>query len=151
MLSVKQGGIMHHFLRLWYDSTWDWTPNTVEIKQINQIKPLYLYGPGDWSSIPVESYQRLKKLFLILFCLTLSLMRYVSVCSYQFTLLFISRSLFLSFFLSFFFFSFFLSLFSHPLSVLSFFIYPTLSGYTIYLSIYLSNWLSQSFQTSIYI
>ena len=25
MLSVKQGGINHHFLSLWYDSTWDWT------------------------------------------------------------------------------------------------------------------------------
>ena len=25
MLSVKQGGIKHHFLSLWYDSTWDWT------------------------------------------------------------------------------------------------------------------------------
>ena len=23
MLSVKQGGIKYHFLRLWYDSTWD--------------------------------------------------------------------------------------------------------------------------------
>ena len=26
MLSVKQGGIKYHFLRLWYDSIWDWTP-----------------------------------------------------------------------------------------------------------------------------
>ena len=26
MLSVKQGGIKYHFLCLWYDSTWDWTP-----------------------------------------------------------------------------------------------------------------------------
>ena len=26
MLSVKQGGINKHFLSLWYDSTWDWTP-----------------------------------------------------------------------------------------------------------------------------
>ena len=25
MLSVKQGGINYHFLRLWYDMTWDWT------------------------------------------------------------------------------------------------------------------------------
>ena len=25
MLSVKQGGIKHHFLSLWYDSTWDKT------------------------------------------------------------------------------------------------------------------------------
>ena len=26
MLSVKQSGIKYHFLSLWYDSTWDWTP-----------------------------------------------------------------------------------------------------------------------------
>ena len=26
MLSVKQGGIKYHFLSLWYDSTWVWTP-----------------------------------------------------------------------------------------------------------------------------
>ena len=26
MLSVKQGGIKYHFLSLWYDWTWDWTP-----------------------------------------------------------------------------------------------------------------------------
>ena len=26
MLSVKQGGIKYHFLNIWYNSTWDWTP-----------------------------------------------------------------------------------------------------------------------------
>ena len=26
MLSAKQGGIKHHFLSIWYDSTGDWTP-----------------------------------------------------------------------------------------------------------------------------
>ena len=26
LLSVKLGGIKYHFLSLWYDSTWDWTP-----------------------------------------------------------------------------------------------------------------------------
>ena len=26
MLSVKQAGIKYHFLSLWYDLTWDWTP-----------------------------------------------------------------------------------------------------------------------------
>ena len=26
MLSVKQEGIKYYFLRLCYDSTWDWTP-----------------------------------------------------------------------------------------------------------------------------
>ena len=29
MLSIKQGGIKYHFLSLWYDSTWDWTPKTI--------------------------------------------------------------------------------------------------------------------------
>ena len=26
MMIVKQSGIMYHFLSLWYDSTWNWTP-----------------------------------------------------------------------------------------------------------------------------
>ena len=26
MLSDKQGGMKYHFLSLWYDSIWDWTP-----------------------------------------------------------------------------------------------------------------------------
>ena len=26
MLSIKQGSIKYHFLSLWYDLTWDWTP-----------------------------------------------------------------------------------------------------------------------------
>ena len=26
MLSAQQSGIKYHFLSLWYDSTWDWTP-----------------------------------------------------------------------------------------------------------------------------
>ena len=26
MQSVKQDRIKYHFLGLWYDSTWDWTP-----------------------------------------------------------------------------------------------------------------------------
>ena len=33
MLSVKQGGIKYHFLSLWYDSTWDWTPVSQAIGQ----------------------------------------------------------------------------------------------------------------------
>ena len=31
MLSVKQGSIKYHFLSLWYDSTWDWTPVSLAI------------------------------------------------------------------------------------------------------------------------
>ena len=31
MLSVKQRGIKNHFLSLWYDSSWDWTPLNIFI------------------------------------------------------------------------------------------------------------------------
>ena len=44
MLNVKQGGIKYHFLSLWYDLTWDWTPISRTIgehsnnpKQNNQL------------------------------------------------------------------------------------------------------------------
>ena len=33
VLSVKQGGIKYHFLSLWYDSIWDWTPVTRTISE----------------------------------------------------------------------------------------------------------------------
>ena len=28
ILSVKQGDIKYNFLNLWYDSTWNWTPES---------------------------------------------------------------------------------------------------------------------------
>ena len=34
MLSVKQGGIKYHFLSLWYDLTWDWTPVSRTIREL---------------------------------------------------------------------------------------------------------------------
>ena len=49
MLSVKQGGIKYHFLSLWYDSTWDWTPvSRAETKpeRLEQILHLDLLCPG---------------------------------------------------------------------------------------------------------
>ena len=39
MLSVKQGGIKYHFLSLWYDSTWDWTPASRAIGERSTTKP----------------------------------------------------------------------------------------------------------------
>ena len=33
MLNVKQGGIKYHFFSLSYDSTWDWTPVSLTIKE----------------------------------------------------------------------------------------------------------------------
>ena len=40
MLSVKQNSIKYHFLSLWYDSTWDWTPvsRTLLIWPMAQLK-----------------------------------------------------------------------------------------------------------------
>ena len=34
MLSDKKGGIKYHFLSLWYDSTWDWTPVSQTIGEL---------------------------------------------------------------------------------------------------------------------
>ena len=44
MLSVKQGSIKYHFLRLWYDTTWDWTPSLLGHWQT-------LYPLGQWTFI----------------------------------------------------------------------------------------------------
>ena len=66
MLSVKQGGIKYHFLLLWYDSTWDWTPvsqTTGEHYLLGQwpgplarstglVVRVFAKGPGDQGSIP---------------------------------------------------------------------------------------------------
>ena len=43
MLSVKQGGIKYHFLSLWYDSTWDWTPVSRTIDEHSTTKPIGRY------------------------------------------------------------------------------------------------------------
>ena len=44
MLSVKQGDIKYHFLSLWYDSNWDWTPGSRAIGEypINYYKKVKL-------------------------------------------------------------------------------------------------------------
>ena len=55
LLSVKQGGIKYHFLSLWYDSTWDWTPvsQTIGEHSTHSVKNLILHKyfkfPQDWS------------------------------------------------------------------------------------------------------
>ena len=41
-LSVKQGGIKYHFLSLWYDSSWEWTPVSRTIGKHNYIY-IYIY------------------------------------------------------------------------------------------------------------
>ena len=40
MLSVEQGGIKYHFLSLWYNSTWDWTPVSRVIGEHFTTKPM---------------------------------------------------------------------------------------------------------------
>ena len=37
MLSVKQGGIKYNILSLWYDSTWNWTPVSWTIGELDDI------------------------------------------------------------------------------------------------------------------
>ena len=37
-MSVKQGGIKNHFLSLWYDSTWYWTPVSRAIGELFTYK-----------------------------------------------------------------------------------------------------------------
>ena len=43
MLSVKQGGIKYHFLSLWYDLSWDWTPVSWAIGKHSTTKPMDRY------------------------------------------------------------------------------------------------------------
>ena len=62
--AVKQGGIKYPFLSLWYDSIWDWECS----RMIRET----------WVQSQVESYQKLKKWYLIPPCLTLSIIRYTS-------------------------------------------------------------------------
>ena len=33
MLSVNQGGIKYYFFSIWYDSTWDWTTVSRNIRE----------------------------------------------------------------------------------------------------------------------
>ena len=70
MLSVKQGGIKFHFLSLWYDSTWDWTLVSQAIGEHSTTRPIAWLVQSH-----VESYQRLKKWYLIPPCLILSIIR----------------------------------------------------------------------------
>ena len=37
-MSVKQGGIKYHFLSLWYDSSWDWTPVSIPIGEYSTTR-----------------------------------------------------------------------------------------------------------------
>ena len=42
VLGAKQGGIKYHFLSLWYDSTWDWTPVSRIIGEFFLLQFLFL-------------------------------------------------------------------------------------------------------------
>ena len=103
-LSIKQWRIKYHFLRLWYDSTWDWVLISRAIGEhfiltlflMKFYSYIYCYmalsiltetgsfvecSPmvrETWVQSQVESYQRLKNWYLIPPCLTLSNIRYVS-------------------------------------------------------------------------
>ena len=43
MLSVKQINIKYHFLSLWYDSAWNWTPVSQPIGKHSTTKPMEKY------------------------------------------------------------------------------------------------------------
>ena len=65
----------YHFLSLWYDSNWDWTPVSRPICEWVGCSPM-IRETGVQSQ--VESCEKLKKLYLISPCLTLSIIRYIS-------------------------------------------------------------------------
>ena len=48
MLSAKQGGIKYHFLSIWYDSTWDWTPVSRTIGGQEMDTANIFRTPNDW-------------------------------------------------------------------------------------------------------
>ena len=57
MLNLKQGGIKYHFLSLWYDSIWDWTPVSRafgEHRFSGLVGRLFANGLEDLGSIPVR-------------------------------------------------------------------------------------------------
>ena len=45
MLNIKQGSIKNHFLSLWSNLTWDWTPVSLTIGEHTNN---YANGPSDW-------------------------------------------------------------------------------------------------------
>ena len=53
MLSVEQGGIKYHFLSLWYDVTWDWTPVCWAIDEHSTTKLMQTRAKGVWDKTRV--------------------------------------------------------------------------------------------------
>ena len=51
MLDAKQGSIEYHFLSLWYDSTWDWTPVSQAIGFVGKV---FANDPGDLGVVAIE-------------------------------------------------------------------------------------------------
>ena len=54
MLSVKQSGIKYHFLSLWYDLTWNWTPVSQTIGKhytLGQIIKTFLFQAIQFSQL----------------------------------------------------------------------------------------------------
>ena len=45
-MSVKQGDIKYHFLSLWYDSTWNWTPVSRTIGEIKKKSICLIKNPN---------------------------------------------------------------------------------------------------------
>ena len=68
ILCVKQRGIKYHFLNLWYDSTWDWTPVSQAIgEHSNHYVYLYNFFIYVWIYIYIYIYIYISYLYLGIF------------------------------------------------------------------------------------
>ena len=74
MLSVKQEGIKYHFLSLWCDSTWDWTP-------VSQAIGEHLASETRVQS-QVESYQYIY-IYIYIYIAELRLLQYLFSLIYR--------------------------------------------------------------------
>ena len=77
MLSVKQRGIKYHFLNLWYDSTWDWTPvvrtigehsKTIMIISYNNVAFLKIFNSNIEHSVRINKMEEVKVCKYVCLC-----------------------------------------------------------------------------------
>ena len=77
MLSVKQGGIKYHFLRLWYDSTCNWTPVSRATGERSIHLTIWLNA---WRYVHIYEYKsvNIDTLYIYIYMY----MFYVYICTY---------------------------------------------------------------------
>ena len=70
MLSVKQDGIKYHFLSLWYDSTWDWTPSPGPLANTLLIRPICMHVcMHNYAYVYANAYVHFNGYVLVYICL----------------------------------------------------------------------------------